>query len=454
MLSFGVSECRERTEESEEAEIESASSRWFLMHDSEHVFRTDAGEMRIMRTFADKYLGRFLHIGFISMEPKTLLIPQYMDSSLTIFIRRGEATVGLIYKDELGERRLKSGDVYRIPAGSVFYIVNTGEGQRLHIICSIDPSESLRVGNFQSFFVGGGADPRSILSGFGRDILCNALNVSEAELSPILTSQRGGPVVYVRNASAPAVWTKFLQLGESERLQKLKRMAASDAEDSQTTWSFRKFLNSVLGKEGKKGAGKTPDSYNIYDRTPDFRNDYGWSVALYESDYSPLEPAGTGVYYVNLSAGSMMAPHVNPRATEYGVVLRGSGRIQIVYPNGTSAMDAQVSEGDVFWIPRYFPFCQIASRTGPFEFFGFTTSARKNRPQFLVGANSLLRTMRGPVLAAGFDVDEDTMDRLNGAQREAVILPTAMAAPPDRMDKKRSGSERLVDEMKNIAERI
>lgn len=57
--------------------------------------------------------------------------------------------MGFIYKDELAERRLKSGDVYRIPAGSAFYLVNTGEGQRLQIICSIDTSESLGLGLFQ-----------------------------------------------------------------------------------------------------------------------------------------------------------------------------------------------------------------------------------------------------------------------------------------------------------------
>lgn len=50
----------------------------------------------------------------------------------------GGARIGHIYKDELAERELKTGDIYRISAGSVFYIVNTAEGQRLQIICSID----------------------------------------------------------------------------------------------------------------------------------------------------------------------------------------------------------------------------------------------------------------------------------------------------------------------------
>ncbi|KAL0436876.1 UNVERIFIED_CONTAM: Vicilin-like seed storage protein [Sesamum radiatum] len=126
-----------------------------------------------------------------------------------------------------------------------------------------------------------------------------------------------------------------------------------------------------------------------------------------------------------------MAPHINPRAIEYGIVLRGAGTIQIVYPNGSLAMNAKVTEGNVFWIPRYFPFCQIASRTGPFEFFGFTTSARNNRPQFLVGANSLLHTLRGPEFAAAFGLSEDRLNEIINAQRESTILPSATVAPPE-----------------------
>ena len=128
--------------------------------------------------------------------------------------------------------------------------------------------------------------------------------------------------------------------------------------------------------------------------------------------------------------GSMLAPHVNPRATEYGVVLGGEGVIQVVFPNGTLAMSAQVRAGDVFWIPRYFPFAQVASRGGPFEFFGFSTSARRNRPQFLVGASSVLRTMLGPELAAGFGVPEKEIREVVQAQKEAVILPSVPEKEP------------------------
>lgn len=55
----------------------------------------------------------------------------------------GEVKMGWIYKDEYVKKKLKMGDVNFIPAGSAFYMVNTGIGQRLQIICSIDASQTI-----------------------------------------------------------------------------------------------------------------------------------------------------------------------------------------------------------------------------------------------------------------------------------------------------------------------
>ncbi|KAL6203080.1 hypothetical protein ACLB2K_026784 [Fragaria x ananassa] len=432
----------DQEQEEQEHEAMMGDEDWFLLGKSKQVVKTKAGEMRVVKSVGGRIVDNPMHIGFITMEPKSLFVPQYMDSSLILFVRSGEAKVGLIYKDELGERRLRAGDVYRIPAGSAFYLVNTGEGQRIHIICSVDTSESLGMGTLQSFYIGGGYNPASVLAGFDPEILESAFNVTSTELSDFLSRQQDGPIVYVTDSPhPPSLWSKFLELKEPDRLQKMKRMVGyteepEHHEDEQIqAWSWRKLLNSVFKRrdddpDAFKGKGKSHDAYNLFKRSADFKNDYGWSKALDESDYSPLKDSGIGVFLVNLSAGSMMAPHVNPIATEYGVVLRGSGTIQIVFPNGTSAMNTKVQEGDVFWVPRYFPFCQIASRTGPFEFFGFTTSARKNRPQFLVGASSVLRELRGTELAAAFGVNEDRLSRIVHAQRESVILPSVQASTP------------------------
>ncbi|KAG6789467.1 hypothetical protein POTOM_005565 [Populus tomentosa] len=105
-------------------------------------------------------------------------------------------------------------------------------------------------------------------------------------------------------------------------------------------------------------------------------------------------------------------------AIEYGIFLSGSCRMQIVFPNGTQVMNATVKAGDAFWVPRYFPFYQIAARSGSIEFFGFTTSARKNRPQLLIGASSILQTLRIPELAAAFSPpdEEEPVAKFRGAK--------------------------------------
>ena len=63
----------------------------FLMHDSKQMVRTDAGEMRVVRSrgAGRSMAEKSMHVGFITMEPKSLFIPQYLDSSLILFIRRG-----------------------------------------------------------------------------------------------------------------------------------------------------------------------------------------------------------------------------------------------------------------------------------------------------------------------------------------------------------------------------
>ncbi|PIA38632.1 hypothetical protein AQUCO_02700095v1 [Aquilegia coerulea] len=415
----------------QEEEEKEDKGKIFVLPRAKQIMRSEAGEFRVVRGYISKgYVNQSpMHIGFINMEPKSLFLPQYLDSSLMFFVRRGKAKIGWINKESLVETNLKIGDVYRIPAGSTFYILNTGEGQILQLICSIDTSESLQMGVFQSFFVGGGMSPVSILAGFEETTLTTAFNVSSSELEAILTSQQGGPMVFV-NGTHDSI-ASLMQLKHQERLYGVVDEDEENDGEEQDSWTWRKLLGFVFSENAnKKDKKSSSHAYNLYDRKPDFENNHGSSRALTYDDYEPLRHSDIGVYLVNLTAGAMMAPHINPMATEYGVVLRGSGIVQVVYPNGSSAMKATVNEGDVFWVPRYFPFCQIASRHGPFEFFGFSTSSHGNRPQFLVGTSSILQTMKGPELAMAFGVNETTFNKWINAQKESIILPSTPASPP------------------------
>ncbi|CAN6470864.1 unnamed protein product [Victoria cruziana] len=422
--------------ESSMSNIWSQGSDAFVLRRLKKMYKTEAGEMNVVNGVRSRGSPSALQIGFITMEPKSLFVPQYMNANLILFVRRGQMKVGSIHKNGLVEKELKTGDVYRISAGSTFYLENTSEGQRLNIICSLDTTETLGSDFVQSFFLGGGAHARSVLTGFDSRLLSTAFNVSEEELSTLFQGQRQGPIIYVeRGRDEPRRWESAMRLQQSLN-QYRQHIDDMDDEDQETeeedvvVWAWRKLLSVVVGK--KEEARKTSadyssaDTYNLYQMQHDFENAYGWSVAVDENVYPSLRSSDIGVYLVNLTAGSMMAPHVNPEATEYGVVLRGSGSVHIAFPNG-SAAEIAVKEGDVFWVPRFFPVCQVASKGGPMEFFGFTTSARDNQPRFLAGADSVMQHMSGPELAAAMGLSRHELDRLAQAQRQSVILP-----PPPR----------------------
>ncbi|XP_078436361.1 vicilin-like seed storage protein At2g28490 [Wolffia australiana] len=363
--------------------------RMFILEKWKEVVKTEAGEVRVVKGSGWAGAPSPMHLGFISMEPNSLYVPQYLDATLTLFIRRGEAKVGWVYKDGLEEKKLKTGDIYVIPSGSTFYMTNTGKGQRLHIIASISTADTLGLGEFQSSFIAGGSNPASVLAGFDKQTLAAAFNISSEEVESVMRRGRG-PIIFAEEA-------------------KKKRI--------------RLMLRSWAAMEENKGKVTSPESYNLYERAPDFKNDYGWSVAVGEEDYQPLMRAGVGIFLVNLTAGAMLAPHVNPVATEYGVVLNGEGSVHVVFPNGTAAMKAEVREGDAFWAPRFFPMCHVAARSGAMEFFGFASSGKKNRPQFLAGSGSVLRALAGPELAAAFGSEEEELLEIVEAQRESTILP-------------------------------
>jgi len=63
----------------------------FFMHNPKTVVKTDAGEMHVLKTQSGcrRFLDRHMHIGFITMQPKSLFVPHYLDSNLIIFIHKG-----------------------------------------------------------------------------------------------------------------------------------------------------------------------------------------------------------------------------------------------------------------------------------------------------------------------------------------------------------------------------
>ena len=136
-----------------------------------------------------------------------------------------------------------------------------------------------------------------------------------------MTAQGAGPIIYADATHAPSLWANFLQLKDEEKLKRLKMMAPNtessekEDEEGEPHWSWGKLWESLVGKQNRRGdrdkrgdrkagsdTGSGPDPYNLYDRDPDFRNAYGWSIALDGHTYHPLKRSGIGVFLVNLTA--------------------------------------------------------------------------------------------------------------------------------------------------------
>ena len=153
----------------------------------------------------------------------------------------------------------------------------------------------------------------------------------------------------------------------------------------------------------------------------------------------------------------MMGPHWNPRATEVAIVTEGEGMVQVVLPRISPSRiegDAEctswrfrVREGDVFVVPRYHTMAQMSFNNGSFSLVGFSSSVRKNRPQFLAGKRSVLQNLDKEILALSLGVaNKNIVEKLLEPQGEAIILDCTSCAEEverteEEIEKKRREEE-------------
>lgn len=63
---------------------------WFLMKESVPVIQTYAGTMMVLKGIGIRPIWQSpIHIGFITMEPQSLFIPQYLDSNIIFYVKKG-----------------------------------------------------------------------------------------------------------------------------------------------------------------------------------------------------------------------------------------------------------------------------------------------------------------------------------------------------------------------------
>ncbi|GAV69512.1 Cupin_1 domain-containing protein [Cephalotus follicularis] len=371
------------------------------------------------------------HLQFITLEPNSLFLPVLLHTNMVFYVHTGSGILSWGNEDDIKRVNLRRGDIYRLQAGSVFFVEGNLEPEReklrLHAIFSNTDKDLYEpdIGAYSSI--------SDLVLGFDRKVLRSAFKVPEDVIEEIVNATKPPAIVHAMPKTKTTFWemeTRFLKA----------------------------FLGSGGGSLHSMNNKKKTRAYNILNADPDFKNPNGWSVTVTKKDFHLLKGSDIGVFMVNLTKGSMMGPHWNPEGTEISIVLHGEGMVRVVCSSIANKsecknMSFRVNEGDVFAVPRFHPMAQMSFNNDSFVFMGFSTTTKKNYPQFLTGKRSVLQVIDKEILAVSFNVTNSTIDQLLAKQTESIILEcTTCAEEEERIIKEEIEKEREEEEARKREE--
>ncbi|XP_073119912.1 vicilin-like seed storage protein At4g36700 [Henckelia pumila] len=376
---------------------------------------TEYGEISDVRIRDDVNGGSYL-LQFFTLEPDSLFLPVILHADMVFYVHSGRGKLSWTEEEDLKRTHIKQGDVYRLEQGSVFFVHSSNETGdqaepqklRIHAIFA-NSDEDLRepaTGPYSSI--------RDVILGFEKRVLQATFQVSD-EVIEELTS-----------GTMPPAIVPGITRSESEK-------TSWEIEDRYITSLLSGRSFDIFESNKKKKKKERAKLFNLLEEEKDFENCNGWSTTVTKKKLSALKGSNFGLFMVNLSEGSMMSPHWNPMATEITIALHGQGMIRVVCSSLNDDAECQnmrfkVEEGDVFSVPRFHSVAQMAFNNSTFVLVGFSTSTKKNHPQFLAGKASILRVLDRDVLAASFNSTKETIDQFVASENDSVILKCTSCA--------------------------
>ncbi|RLN19600.1 globulin-1 S allele [Panicum miliaceum] len=416
--------------------------------------------------------GAAYRLHFIAMDPGALFLPVQLHADMVFYVHSGRGKVTYIEEDsgEKSSLEVERGDVYNLEQGSILYIQSYPNATRQRLrIYAIFTSDGINAEDPWKPKVEAYSSVSNLLKGFETEILRRGFGVQREVAEAIKSAKTPPPIIpynpQEKGGDEKANWTEDI-------VDAL--LGVRDPEE---------FLNK---KKKDKHKGKSKDkkskskAFNFYSGKPDVHNCYGWSRTMTNKDLDALHGSNIGMFMVNLTTGSMVGPHWNPKATEIAIVTDGSGIVQTVCPSSGSSSPPsgesrrghrgderggpggrgdeggegggarcrssvfRVKEGDVFVVPRFHPMAHMSFNNDSFVFVGFSTHMGENHPQFLAGKGSVLQAVGKEVLALSLGQTNSTaVEKLLSAQRDSTILSCiSRGDEPEREEEEEGGDER------------
>ncbi|KAE9466951.1 hypothetical protein C3L33_01148, partial [Rhododendron williamsianum] len=395
--------------------------------------------------------GRY-QLQFITLEPNALFLPVLLhrDMNLTFItpfsaqklvleffliilgrcvcrLGAGSGRLSWVEEDEMRHVNLQRGDVYRLPMGSVFFLQSNLEQERQKLRIYSLFTNSIQDLHEPSVGAAAYSSIPDLVLGFDEKTLQAAFNVTEEVIEEIRSGTTPQAIVHAPPKKGSKLWQFEAQ-----------------------------FMKALLGSKGNSIfdiPNKKTKTFNILKAKPDFQNGNGKSLMVTKRKLPALRGSNIGLLMVNLTKGSMMGPHWNPMGSEISIVTQGRGIVRVVCSSTMSESECKntrfrVEEGDVFVVPRFHPMAQMAFNDDSLVFVGFSTTTKKNHPQFLVGKATVLQTLDKDIVAASFNVTNTTISQLLAAQGESIILECTSCA-----EEEESKMEEEIEEEKEEARR-
>lgn len=403
-----------RSHYEEEAEEEGHDQFIFKKERSWKRIDAEAGQVRVVPIFRESSRSRTAsplqnyELNCIEMDPNSLLVPQYITAHLYMYAYKGKGRVSWVHNQKLVEQDLEAGQIYYVPKGSLFYVINTDKKQRLHIINLVHNENRINPQrHHESFYVAGGQNPPTVFSGFRRETLTAAFGIDSREVEKVLSRQERGAIV---------------SMGEEQ--------GKEQKTDELLSWPWSTSEKHESSEEEKP--------FDLQKKKPDFSNDNGQYIKADRKSFRPFKRSGLAIALTKIQKGRMTAPRWNNRAFELSVVLNGGGRVEIVRPDSAEErerergserevesyrrVEDELNAGDVFFVPAGYPSVQISNSEEQFEILTFLINDEHNDINFLTGKNSATREIKDEVLAASMDQEKQAVKKVFEAQKDERFL--------------------------------
>ncbi|KAF7041425.1 hypothetical protein CFC21_051222, partial [Triticum aestivum] len=392
--------------------------------------------------------GTVYRLQFITMDPGALFLPVQLHADAVFYVHSGRGKVTYIQEggSETSSLEVQRGDVYNLEQGSILYIQSYPNATRERLrIYAIFTSNAINSDDPSHPTSEAYSSVSNLLRGFDVKILRQGFGVS-AEVVEAIRSAKSPQSIITYNPDQKkeekSNWTEEIfdaLWGDESPLNKKKKKKDKHKK-----------------KKDKKDDKSKSETFNFYSGKPDVKNCFGWSKTMTNKDLQNLRGSNIGMFMVNLTTGSMMGPHWNPKATEIAIVTHGSGIVQVVCPSTASGAGGdrghhdeggrrggdhgqegvecknsvfRVKEGDVFVVPRFHPMAQLSFNNGSFVFVGFSTHMGQNNPQFLAGEHSVLQVIGKEIVALALGQKNTTaVEKLLSAKSGSTIMACVSCA--------------------------